>query len=628
MLLKRRHLIGLSSILFLCITSCSVDEWRAQKTLTKKGIEDLSLSALNQKIISQDSEVATLMIRSGITKDFTKEENAEVLKNAIDTDQTRIIYALIQAETPLLNKSKTAAVRTAIENNQLGTANALLASGFPKDITMENDDSPISWAVKGKREAMSRLLLSHGFSPNADGSAEQPLEIAIRDSSPSWLIGELVHHGANTNFTTTQDSPVLHEAIINSPIEALIPIIKAETDLNVKDMEGRTALFKAVSTGEHAKVEQLILYGADYKVIDSQRRNYLQLTQIFSDAPEITKYLITKGLDQNHLNADKLNALDLALDYSRLESAKVLIKNKAVPTSSTFDRLYNANKQDSIGLMIKAGLVNVNTTLTTGDSILIDSIKRGSKEMVKELIQQGADVNLRAIDNEPPLSYATAVQDYDSMKLLIEAGADVNNPFQSPCPIRFEETIKTDGAIKWFINRDPGITPIMMACDQGVLENVILLRENGAENSGSAKYRFWPGNFAARRSLTNIVQYMVDAEPGNRDRTVLVDLSQQRATVYNKDKGVVMSFRISSGKSGNKTKTGEFVVTNKKKLHVSTLYDSEMPYFQRLSYGDFGFHTGYVPGYPASHGCIRCPGSYAYKLYNYLKVGDVVNIQQ
>ncbi len=612
----------------MSLCSCSVDEWRAQKTLNNKGVEDFSLSALNQKILEKDSEVATLMIRSGITKEFTKEENAEVLKNAIDTDQTRIIYALIQAETPLLNKSKATAVRTAIESNQLGTANALLANGFPKDIVMENNDSPISWAVKGKREAMSRLLLSHGFSPDSDGNAEQPLEIAIRDSSPSWLIGQLVHHGANTNFTTKKDSPILHEAIVNSPIEALIPIIKAETDLSVKDMEGKTALFKAVSTGEHSKVEQLILYGADYKAIDEQKRNYLQLTQIFSDAPEITNYLITKGLDQNHVNNDGLNALDLALEYSRLESAKVLIKNKAIPTSSTFDRLYNANKQDSIGLMIKAGLVNVNTTLTTGDSILIDSIKRGSKEMVRELIQQGADVNLRAIDNEPPLSYATAVQDYDSMKLLIDAGADVNNPFQTPCPIRFEEIIKTEGAIKWFINRDPGITPIMMACDQGVIENVILLRENGAENSGSAKYRFWPGNFAARRGLTNIVQYMVDAEPGNRDRTVLVDLSQQRATVYNKDKGVVMSFRISSGKSGNKTKTGEFVVTNKKRNHVSTLYDSEMPYFQRLSYGDFGFHTGYVPGYPASHGCIRCPGSYAYKLYNYLKVGDVVNIQQ
>lgn len=52
-----------------------------------------------------------------------------------------------------------------------------------------------------------------------------------------------------------------------------------------------------------------------------------------------------------------------------------------------------------------------------------------------------------------------------------------------------------------------------------------------------------------------------------------------------------------------------------------------MPYFQRLSCSDFGFHYGYVPNYPASHGCIRLPMDSAKKLFAMTEVGDRVTIK-
>ena len=51
-----------------------------------------------------------------------------------------------------------------------------------------------------------------------------------------------------------------------------------------------------------------------------------------------------------------------------------------------------------------------------------------------------------------------------------------------------------------------------------------------------------------------------------------------------------------------------------------------MPYFQRLSCGDFGLHAGVVPGYPASHGCIRVPAGNAAKLFAMTQAGDRVMI--
>lgn len=613
----------------LFLTSCSIDEWRSKQVLSQKGLKEVTVSSLKETIVAKDSATASLIIQSGLTKETSLSENGELLLSAIEFNQSRVIHALIQKEVTFPAETQEVAMRSAIQGNQLGIVNALIKNGFPKELAMTDGTTPVAWAVAEKKQAMSRLLLSNDFNPDSKEDNTQPLEIAIKEKSPHWLIDHLVTSGANTNFLTKDEqAPILHEVILNSSHEALPPLLKADTDLNLLDKEGKTALFKAISTGELVKVEQLVLHGAEYQRIDEDQRNYLQLTQIFADSPKLTQYLLDKDLDPHHKNSEGKNALDLALEYKRLEAAKTLITNKAVTTSGTFDRLYNSGNREAIGIMIKAGLVDPNSSLSTGDSLIIDSIKQGNPEMVDTLLRQGADPNLRAVDNEPPLSYAVALQDLEICKLLLERGAEVDAPFQTPSAERFKEIVKTEGRIKWFIDRDSGITPIMMACDQGNLDLVILLRENGASNKGSKKYRFWPGNFAAHLSYTDVVQYMVGAEPGSRERTVTVDLSSQRATVYNADKETVMSFRISSGKRGNRTRTGEFVVTNKKRNHVSTIYDSSMPYFQRLSYSDFGFHTGYVPGYPASHGCIRCPNSYAYKLYNYLKVGDVVNIQQ
>ncbi|RYD18972.1 MAG: L,D-transpeptidase, partial [Verrucomicrobiaceae bacterium] len=77
---------------------------------------------------------------------------------------------------------------------------------------------------------------------------------------------------------------------------------------------------------------------------------------------------------------------------------------------------------------------------------------------------------------------------------------------------------------------------------------------------------------------------------------------------------------------GFSTPTGEYVITNKYRDWTSTLYDASMPYFQRLSCGDFGLHQGNVPGYPASHGCIRVPAGNAQKLFTLTQAGDRVRI--
>jgi lipoprotein-anchoring transpeptidase ErfK/SrfK len=96
---------------------------------------------------------------------------------------------------------------------------------------------------------------------------------------------------------------------------------------------------------------------------------------------------------------------------------------------------------------------------------------------------------------------------------------------------------------------------------------------------------------------------------------IVVSLASQKMFVF-RDGELWETARVSTGKRGKETPTGVFPILQKKIHHRSTLYDdAPMPFMQRLTWDGVALHAGRVPGYPASHGCIRLPRSLAKKLY-------------
>jgi len=97
--------------------------------------------------------------------------------------------------------------------------------------------------------------------------------------------------------------------------------------------------------------------------------------------------------------------------------------------------------------------------------------------------------------------------------------------------------------------------------------------------------------------------------------TVVVSLTEQRAYVYRNGIAIGVS-TVSSGKKGRETPTGVFSILQKSVDHKSDLYNSApMPYMQRLTWDGIALHAGHLPGYPASHGCVRLPIEFAKKLF-------------
>jgi hypothetical protein len=135
--------------------------------------------------------------------------------------------------------------------------------------------------------------------------------------------------------------------------------------------------------------------------------------------------------------------------------------------------------------------------------------------------------------------------------------------------------------------------------------------------------------------------------------SIKIYLKEQRAYFYKADV-LVGESQVSAGREGHNTPIGSYKIIQKDKDHASSLYGdyvdasgnivqkdvelgkdpkplgaifkgAPMPYFMRIV-GGVGMHEGYLPGYPASHGCIRMPGKMAETFFNNVELGTPVQI--
>ena len=105
---------------------------------------------------------------------------------------------------------------------------------------------------------------------------------------------------------------------------------------------------------------------------------------------------------------------------------------------------------------------------------------------------------------------------------------------------------------------------------------------------------------------------------------IVAVLDIQRIYVFQNDKLLGFS-TISSGKKGKETPTGIFNILQKNIDHKSNLYsNAPMPYMQRLTWDGIAMHGGHLPGYPASHGCIRLPHPFAKALFGVTQMNQEV----
>jgi hypothetical protein len=101
----------------------------------------------------------------------------------------------------------------------------------------------------------------------------------------------------------------------------------------------------------------------------------------------------------------------------------------------------------------------------------------------------------------------------------------------------------------------------------------------------------------------------------------IVSIKTQQVTFYDAD-GWILRAPVSTGVKGRETPAGVFAVVEKDLDHHSTMYDDAwMPHMQRITWNGIALHGGPLPGYAASHGCVRMPYGFAEKLFDKTRIG-------
>ncbi|MEP6809308.1 MAG: ankyrin repeat domain-containing protein [Chthoniobacterales bacterium] len=411
---------------------------------------------------------------------------------------------------------------------------------------------------------------------------------------------------------------------------ALLELALAEgIDVNARDAQGRTALAVALAQRDHALVDRLLALGASVDLGDERGVTPL-MTALKTGDMDAFRTFLAHSKNPAARDADGNSAAYHAIltqNYAAFDLLLPSLPEVDQPAADGRDLLALAFDSGDVRFL-KSVLTRVPDGLAWNPRTLRalrNSIASEDGDLTRILLCKHRDGPTAGDGSIPLLAQAIVDDDSQVFRGLLAAGADANTVFAKPSDKAFIARVPSE-FVRDYIRGDEGFSVLMLAAGLGKTEYVRALLEAGADrNRQTKRYKMLALYFAARSKETTVVQILLGHGP-TRDRLrVEISLATQKASVI-KDGVAILHTSVSTGRKGFDTPAGEYVITDKQRSHVSTLYHVEMPFFMRLSCRDFGMHAGNVPNYPASHGCIRLPADMAQKLFSEIPVGTVVTI--
>ncbi len=482
--------------------------------------------------------------------------------------------------------------------------------------------SALSYAIGSGHHEIAHTLLAAGASPDADAHPGEPVAVHAARAGDLSLVTALTKTEAgrsSLDLVLATATNHRHTAIANLALDLGAGVVPFTG--------GKNALDEAVLSGQHATALRILeIYGPELPSLASP--DLLFHATAAKNYPLISA-LLESGFDPDISGASGETALHLAITTTDDTAARLLLEGGAIPGPLLAHALAQGNAT-ATDLLLEYG-ADPNAHLPDNEPPLFVAMRSGNHDLATRLMTLGADVSLPGREGQGALATAIAMGDLSYARILLEAGADPDTQLHAPATSEYTALITEGRALRSLLKKDSRFTPLMVAAGSGQADAIRLLRKHGAKlNRTTKSWRRWPVNFAAGHGSIECQQLLLGYDPETipkeKQNHIIIDLSDQKAIFYRGNK-VIRTSSVSTGKKGHRTRTGTFVISNKYRQWTSTLYNSSMPYFQRLSCSDFGLHVGHVPGYPASHGCIRMPAKNAQRFYASTRVGDRVTIR-
>lgn len=652
--------IGLPMISVLALASCGERPNAAFRWLEDRGVP-ASGSSLVRAVSSRDTELTGQLLEARVFTEHRDAGGRTPLGIAARNRDMRCAAMLLNAGADVNADSGGGAsiLGAAIAAGDRAMVRMLVASGARTDGRMPDGEAILPWAIRsGDRHWIDLMLHSETDPRILDRDGTPLLHLAVR-AGDAGLVDALIKLGANPVARDAKGETALHLALRGDRSEIARSLVLAGADPNAHGPDGRSMLEVATERRDFERIGWLLRAGADpnhHGAMGGATAGPFALVFGSGDTALFEHFVKSgarppggdwQGWFERAIRGARIDETALLLSHATscgpftplpfhpVEHAvrtgnpvlvKLLLDYGFDPGRSLY--LAAARGDDALaGLLLAGGAPADCTFVPTPDNALTAAVRGGNDRLALRLLRHGADASPTPPEGQSLFHLAVARSCPETVRHLLEQGADPNAPFVQPVSRAFVQQVRK-GVMRWILLNDRGATPLMLAADSGDIPTARYLKEAGARtNVRTRRSGLWPINFASRRSDVAMMRLFLGRDPQREERRIEIRLSEQRARMYDLAGKEIFETRVSTGRKGYETPTGTYVITNKYRHWTSTLYHASMPYFQRLSCGDFGLHQGYVPGRPASHGCIRVPAGKAAKLFAMTRTGDRVTIR-
>lgn len=558
--------------------------------------------------------------------------------------------------------------RKAVRANDLTLLERLGTAGVDFAQPDESGRSILQLAMAENRLETLPLLDRFGIAVNRpDAEGRLPLEEALEQETTDWAEA-MVKRGADVNFSIGQTPASLVFYDTERWVD-LSFLIDHGTIPNPTDQEGISLLARTVKAGDAHWLERVLAAGAQvigadqalaaqalemkradlvlpllqagtdpnhHSKIEGNGRLIHRLCQDWRtigynehDAAAVLQELITQGADLETPSPQGLRPIQATVKFP-FPIGQALLMPRVKDVSACLGLAIAEQDWNAMQTLLDRGADP--DELIAGETALFTMIKAGQVEMATSLITHGASLEILGTAGQRPLITAIATENEELILALLnhERQPELTPHMEFPVSEEFRELYGKKGLLDWYCRNERELQPIMAAVMLKELKVVERLLELGVDKFSRTKNGVYPIQMAANRGDVKMQQLLIGVpyHDDQQARHFIIDLSDQKVFYFQGEK-LIKSSRCSSGSRKFRTPTGKYVITDRTKNKVSNLYrDAKMPYFQRFSCSEIGFHEGATHSGFLSHGCIRLPMSTAKYLWGQAKIGDRVTIRK
>ncbi|MEO5715871.1 MAG: ankyrin repeat domain-containing protein [Luteolibacter sp.] len=638
--------------------SCDTPQKRGLRELAKAGIEP-SAKSLVQAAVDQDAKRVGWLLDVGVYTEQRDAKGRTPVRIAIENSDLPSVFRLLDAKANVnaATPDQVSPLGVAVERGETAIVEKLLNAGARTDGLMLDGEKILPWSIRQGRLTFVRAMMKAGADPHSKDRSGNPLLHVAMEAGRRDLMETLIELGADPGATNAAGETTIHLAFRKGWLDAVPKLTLAGADPNARGPDGSTLLEKAVAEENTGNIALLLKIGANPNHPPQPGKTGTPLDHVFASgntallelflnqgaAPaqgnldswlwqafqnrdrETAHLLLRHGADASRRGAEGLLMVEAAVLAGHGSFVKLLL-DYGNPAGFAMPIACSHGDIDMVSLLLALGVDPNKTLVPSLETPLSLAIRRQRDLIASTLIRGGADTSLRLPGGQGAFHLAIATGCPFTVKELLDSGVNANAPFALPVSPDFLKNIRP-GVMRWSLRNERNVTPLMVAVDGGDIQTARYLIKAGAKVQAKTRpNNLYPINFAIDRKDVKMTRLILGKDPHREERQIVITLSEQRARLLDADGNELFTTKVSTGRKGYSTPTGEYVITDKNRDWTSTIYHASMPYFQRLNCSDFGLHQGVVPGYPASHGCIRVPEGNAAKLFTMTQAGDRVKI--